>query len=821
MSIRLKDTIEDSVDKLDGYHRSNLFESIPAWISASGLSKTFTVGGDSNNFYPVVISLSGSKDFPMEISIYKNLGSVTPSISGNHSNGTSSLWLRYEARYTGWDGNGGYVKTLYKSQPYAALVAHATANYQNNGGLVVWLRGGTCEYKIACTNTFTTTIYYETVNIGTSSSVQNIGPLTAVDNGGIYTSTTFGYGNISGNASTATKLATARTISLTGSVTGSGTFDGSGNLSIATTTNHTHNYAGSSSAGGAATSANKLNTDKGSATNPVYFSGGVPVACTYSLNATVPSNAKFTDTNTWRGITDSYSGTDSTISLSQKGGKALYDALVNGYASSAGNADTLDNYHASSFGIWRGNIQTDPEADDTTYTTTADFLKQIHNRSSIFNSNFSAFRGSWYYVGNVNYATGVGTLEMAGTAVLNISGNCTNDVNYKSLIFLDRTGEMFSYVSQEAGVATWSKYAKSSEIKNATVTIKQAGTSKGSFTLNQSSNVTIELTDSNTNTTYSAGSGLSLSGTTFNHASSVTAGTAGTSSATSGSTLAVPYVTINATGHVTGYGTHTHTVSGFAASSHTHTKSQITDFSHTHDYAASSHSHAALAGGWYKSFTVDGDANTYYPVVISNVTSQYPMQLVSISRHYSATAPNSWYSSTHKGGLTLTLLWNGSRYWDGNSSGAACHCVYKNETYCTMVGGLGNSTHGIVVWLRGGGAIYYLHSMNGASATADVKLSSWTDSASRTFAPTTTVSSISVGWPYAVSASNADTVDNKHASDFALVGHTHSYAASSHTHNYAGSSSAGGDANNSVKWGGYKIVVGSTGSATDTIYFIT
>ena len=37
-----------------------------------------------------------------------------------------------------------------------------------------------------------------------------------------------------------------------------------------------------------------------------------------------------TDTNTWRGITDSYNGTDSTISLSQKGGKALYDALYNG-----------------------------------------------------------------------------------------------------------------------------------------------------------------------------------------------------------------------------------------------------------------------------------------------------------------------------------------------------------------------------------------------------------------------------------------------------------------------------------------------------------
>ena len=63
---------------------------------------------------------------------------------------------------------------------------------------------------------------------------------------------------------------------------------------------HTHNYAGSSSAGGAATSANKLNTNAGSTTQPVYFSNGVPVACTYTLGKSVPSNAVFTDTNTWR-----------------------------------------------------------------------------------------------------------------------------------------------------------------------------------------------------------------------------------------------------------------------------------------------------------------------------------------------------------------------------------------------------------------------------------------------------------------------------------------------------------------------------------------
>lgn len=90
-------------------------------------------------------------------------------------------------------------------------------------------------------------------------------------------------------------------------------------------------------------------------------------------------------------------------------------------------------------------------------------------------------------------------------------------------------------------------------IGNGTITIKQNGASKGTFTVNQTGDTTIELTDT----------GITSQD---HYKTSVTAGTAGTSSATSGSTLAVPYVTVNANGHVTGYGTHTHTISGFLTS---------------------------------------------------------------------------------------------------------------------------------------------------------------------------------------------------------------------------------------------------------------
>ena len=75
---------------------------------------------------------------------------------------------------------------------------------------------------------------------------------------------------------------------------GDAVWQAKGNYLTSTTT-----YAGSSSVGGAANSAEKLTntTAIGSGTQPVFFTAnGVPSATTYSLGASVPSDAKFTDT---------------------------------------------------------------------------------------------------------------------------------------------------------------------------------------------------------------------------------------------------------------------------------------------------------------------------------------------------------------------------------------------------------------------------------------------------------------------------------------------------------------------------------------------
>ena len=155
----------------------------------------------------------------------------------------------------------------------------------------------------------------------------------------------------------------------------------------------------------------------------------------------------------------------------------------------------------------------------------------------------------------------------------------------------------------------------------------------------------------------------------------------------------------------------------------------------------------ALGGSNYITFTVGGNADTYYPVIISSVGDYYPLQFVNISRTFSEQAPDSWNTAIHRGGLTLTLLWNGSRYWDGNGSGGPCHIVYLYQSYCTMFGGKDTSTSGEIVWLRGGGAVYHVHAMNGTSVTATVHTSTYTDVANNVFTPITTPKSYSIRWP--------------------------------------------------------------------------
>lgn len=141
-----------------------------------------------------------------------------------------------------------------------------------------------------------------------------------------------------------------------------------------------------------------------------------------------------------------------------------------------------------------------------------------------------------------------------------------------------------------------------------------------------------------------------------------------------------------------------------------------------------------------KMFTVTGDANTYYPVLISGGNfDYYAEEFINISRRYNERAPSSWNTSTHMGGLTLCMSWNFDGYWGGNSG--LTPIIYRiSQTYSTMVADVGVATTGLVVFLRGGTADYHFNSTLGTLPTITVYYSTYTDAANRTFSPTTTIS---------------------------------------------------------------------------------
>ncbi len=1228
MSIRLKDTIYNKskdTETLEGYSRSGLFKSIPDWISASNLVEDITVTGFSANFYPVVITVSTSKAFPTYITIVKNLGTTTPSISGNHENGTSSLWLRYEMRNTSWDGNGGYIKTWYRSQSYGTLVSHVETDTKGHGGLIVWLRGGTCSYSIACTNTFSVNVYYSTTNIGSTTYPNEVSPRTDIGNAGILSSVVLGYGNLSGNASTASKLANARTISLTGAVTGSvsfdgsqnvtlettknhthnytstikigtsateykctdniitlpayptiptiptslknpysltikgngielgkydgsaaktiditysnvgaapaehthdrvktvtpsgsaggwyrigtistsnasysqnviislqrsyyspenehyifaisigyngyisitqlsglgayinkngrliekvrivwnnsgncyfdyymksgsynngykvtvlagdfttlqdivlvtsaggsvteftttngcksnygftgdltgnattattattasklavsrtisltgaitgsGTFDGSDNLSITTSVNHTHSYAGSSSAGGAATSANKLNTNAGGTTIPVYFTGGIPTACSVaSGDATASTIAvrnssgdiyarlirqTYEDQETISGgivyrvnnSTDNYLrvckstsaireylGVPSSSDLSsylprqrmtnpdpghasvgtiplilalKSAGTPVYTdpEFKNGvnscyvYNNSGNSSVTVshitDNQNS---GNSSGKILQISTTTGTASPGRGGFYQTMNSRAGavfcqIFrakiptgftlanneNSMGSGYKtywmtnkagtGKWEWYCRITICGTSGSFSSGGHVSLgsDAGGNVavTWYLSYCNVIDLTR-GHHDGLRAIYSNSSLCADKLGTFKLSDGTVTGTAAGTATNPVyflggvptSCTYSLNKTVPSDAKFTDTTYSSGSGISINGTTINHANTIAEGTIGTSSATSGATLSVPYVTYNSTGHITKTGTHTHTVSGFLPSSGgtiTGTltiKRNASAIKYLDDsdniwgwlgFSAKnvgtlwesdgSTKHTLLHSGNYTSYapslnhsygyvmkltTIDAsslNANTYYPVIIP--VSPYSKTSIRIEIEVSLNSNKKPAWSTHDSGFSVRKVWetNGSGWGTATISRRVLVSTYGFASTDPVrgIGQLTNSSNEYV-YVRGGG-LYYFYTSHGV--TPSLKTSTYTAS-SQSVSPTTTA-------PAAIEES---------------------YSYTGHTHNYAGSSSAGGAANNSLKWGGYSISVGSAGSDPNTIYFV-
>ena len=114
-------------------------------------------------------------------------------------------------------------------------------------------------------------------------------------------------------------------------------------------------------------------------------------------------------------------------------------------------------------------------------------------------------------------------------------------------------------------------------------------------------------------------------------------------------------------------------------------------------------------------FTINGDADTFYPIIFS-VNDAKSYQKFIIQRDYSWTAPSTWNTATHKGGLTFEFeMRNGG--WGGFTNDYTVH--YFGESYSRQVGGIApvNHTMAFCVWLRGGGALYEVKSPENFAVT--------------------------------------------------------------------------------------------------------
>lgn len=284
--------------------------------------------------------------------------------------------------------------------------------------------------------------------------------IIAFANKGTFVSTIDNSGNFSGKAATAgtadkaTKLATARTITIGGQ---SQSFDGSGNISFsvasigASESGHTHNYAGSSSAGGAANSVKtnlviKLNNGGTEGTNLFTFNGSTAKTVNITPSA-IGAAAETHGTHvTYSTTTPKVAG---TAAVGSESGVSRGDHVHPAQTSVTGNAGTATKL-ATARTLTIGNTGKTFDGSDNVFWTAAEMgvLPLTGNT------------GAYSMTGNVEFASAAnGTFRgVVGKCGVNdywrVVGNATADnAGYMEIATADDGTEPI-YVRQYTGVYT-------------------------------------------------------------------------------------------------------------------------------------------------------------------------------------------------------------------------------------------------------------------------------------------------------------------------------------------------------------------------------
>ena len=232
--------------------------------------------------------------------------------------------------------------------------------------------------------------------------------------------------------------------------------------SVYATKSHSHSYAGSSSSGGSANSAVKLDTSAGSTTQPVYFSGGKPVAIPYTIGKSVPSNAVFTDTkygtgsSTTAGLTKLYTGTGSATD-----GTMTQSAITSALSGKANNHS--HPYLPTAGGNMTGNIGY------TGSKATYSMIRFINNTVDSYGNGISIGGGGLTVIGGGKSATviegqhttgGDENMVIANDGAIDFYPNCQEGFSKAKHIIMNTDGSVtasaFNGNASSASSVPWS-----------------------------------------------------------------------------------------------------------------------------------------------------------------------------------------------------------------------------------------------------------------------------------------------------------------------------------------------------------------------------
>jgi hypothetical protein len=334
-------------------------------------------------------------------------------------------------------------------------------------------------------------------------------------------------GSLAGNASTASKLATARTITLGGDLTGNVSFDGSAGVTLTATiaadsvalgTDTTGNYVASLVAGTGITLAN--NTGEGATPTITNSAPDQTVVLTagsnVSISGTYPNfTIASTDTNTTYTASTGLSLTGTAFSI---------DSTV----------VTLDGTQTLTNKTIGGGQLVDASVANA---------KLTNSSLTVTAGTGLSGGGAVSLGGSVSLANAGVTSNVAGTGI-SVSGG-TGAVTITNS---DRGSSQNIFKN----VAVSGQTTVVADGNDDTLTF--AAGSNVTITTNASTD-TITISSTDTNTTYTAGAGLTLSGTEFTHSD-----TSSVTNLTTSSRRYVSALTFDTYGHVTGYETGTETV---------------------------------------------------------------------------------------------------------------------------------------------------------------------------------------------------------------------------------------------------------------------